>query len=63
VYWESAAVTLLFLLGGWLETQSLNKTRSTLKDLLNMVQKFRANGVQEIMMLTGDGPVTVKAIA
>lgn len=36
VYWESAAVTFLFLLGGWLETRSLNKTRSTLKDLLNM---------------------------
>lgn len=37
VYWESAAVTFLFLLGGWLEARSLNKTRSTLKDLLNMV--------------------------
>ena len=28
-----------------------------------MVQKLRANGVQEIMMLTGDGPVTANAIA
>lgn len=37
VFWESAAVTFLFLLGGWLEVRSLNKTRSTLKDLLNMV--------------------------
>jgi len=37
VYWESAAVTFLFLLGGWLEARSLNKTRSTLKDLLNMM--------------------------
>lgn len=37
VYWESAAVTFLFLLGGWLEARSLNKTRSTLKDLFNMV--------------------------
>jgi len=37
VYWESASVTFLFLLGGWLETRTLNKTRSTLKDLLNMI--------------------------
>lgn len=37
VYWESAAVTFLFLLGGWLETRSLSKTRDTLKELLNLV--------------------------
>ncbi len=37
VYWESAAVTFLFMMGGWLEARSLNKTRSTLKDLLNMM--------------------------
>lgn len=37
VYWESAAVTFLFLLGGWLEARSLTKTRDTLKELLNLV--------------------------
>ncbi len=37
VYWESAAVTFLFLLGGWLEARSLNRTRDTLKELLNLV--------------------------
>ena len=36
VYWESAAVTFLFLLGGWLEARTLNKTRSTLKELINL---------------------------
>lgn len=36
VYWESAAVTFLFLVGGWLETRTLNKTRSTLKELINL---------------------------
>lgn len=37
VYWEAAAVTFLFLLGGWLESRSLNKTRDTLKELINLV--------------------------
>jgi Cd2+/Zn2+-exporting ATPase len=37
VYWESAAVTFLFLLGGWLEARTLSKTRSTLKELIDMV--------------------------
>ncbi len=36
VYWESAAVTFLFLLGGWLEARTLSKTRSTLKELIDM---------------------------
>ena len=36
VYWESAAVTFLFLLGGWLEARTLNKTRSTIKELINL---------------------------
>lgn len=36
VYWESAAVTFLFLLGGWLEARTLSKTRSTLKELINL---------------------------
>lgn len=37
VYWESAAVTFLFLLGGWLEARTLNRTRNTLKELINLV--------------------------
>jgi Cd2+/Zn2+-exporting ATPase len=36
VYWESTAVTFLFLLGGWLEARTLSKTRSTLKELIDM---------------------------
>lgn len=36
VYWESAAVTFLFLLGGWLEARTMSKTRSTLRELINM---------------------------
>lgn len=33
-YWESAAVTFLFVLGGYLEVQTMARTRSALKDLL-----------------------------
>lgn len=33
-YWESAAVTFLFVLGGYLESRTLARTRSALKDLL-----------------------------
>ncbi|WP_100639520.1 heavy metal translocating P-type ATPase [Marinobacter salexigens] len=33
-YWESAAVTFLFVLGGYLEARTLSRTRSALKDLL-----------------------------
>ena len=36
VYWESAAVTFLFMLGGWLEARTLSKTRSTLKELIDL---------------------------
>ncbi len=36
VYWEAAAVTFLFLLGGWLEARTMSKTRNTLRDLINM---------------------------
>ncbi len=32
-YWESAAVTFLFVLGGYLEARTLGRTRSALKDL------------------------------
>jgi Cd2+/Zn2+-exporting ATPase len=36
VYWEAAAVTFLFLLGGWLEARTMSKTRNTLRELINM---------------------------
>lgn len=36
VYWEAAAVTFLFLLGGWMEARTINKTRDTLRELINM---------------------------
>lgn len=38
-YWEAAAVTFLFLLGAWLETRSLNKSRSALRELINLTPK------------------------
>lgn len=38
-YWEAAAVTFLFLLGAWLETRSLNKSRSALRELINLAPK------------------------
>ncbi|SMO66107.1 Cd2+/Zn2+-exporting ATPase [Gracilimonas mengyeensis] len=37
IYWESAAVTFLFLLGGWLESRTLQNTRKTLKNLVELV--------------------------
>lgn len=36
VYWEAAAVTFLFLFGGWLEAQTMSRTRNTLRELINM---------------------------
>ncbi len=33
-YWEAAAVTFLFRLGGWLETRTLRRTRAALGELL-----------------------------
>lgn len=36
VYWEAAAVTFLFLLGGWLEARTLSKTRDSLRELIKM---------------------------
>ncbi|MAO63751.1 MAG: copper-translocating P-type ATPase [Balneola sp.] len=37
IYWESAAVTFLFLLGGWLESRTLKNTRKILKNLVELV--------------------------
>ena len=35
-FWESAAVTFLFLFGAWLEIRTLNQTRNTLKKLIHL---------------------------
>src|SRR5699024_6089142 len=48
---ESAVVTFLFLLGDYLETRTLEKTRSSLKNLVDMAPQeatvIRANGSTE----------------
>lgn len=38
-YWEAAAVTFLFIFGSYLEARTLEKTRSSLKALLNLAPK------------------------
>jgi len=46
-YWESAAVTFLFVLGGYLEARTMARTRSALKDLLALAPSevtVRRNG-------------------
>jgi Cd2+/Zn2+-exporting ATPase len=35
-YWEAAAVTFLFLLGGYLEARTLSRTRQVLQELLDL---------------------------
>lgn len=60
-YWESAAVTFLFVLGGYMEARTLSRTRSALKDLLALapteVTVFR-NGAEITLapheVITGD---------
>src|SRR5690554_4727883 len=39
-YEESAIVTFLFLFGAYLEQRTLNKTRSTIKELTKMAPEF-----------------------
>src|SRR5690606_33242739 len=34
-HWESAAVTFLFMLGAWLESRTMSRTRGALKSLLD----------------------------
>lgn len=36
-YWEAAAVTFLFIFGSYLESRALEKTRSSLKSLLELI--------------------------
>lgn len=35
-YWESAAVTFLFVFGAWLEARTMNRTRSSLANLIKL---------------------------
>src|SRR5690625_5915411 len=35
-YWESAAVTFLFMLGAWMEGRTMDKTRQTLEKLIEL---------------------------
>jgi len=46
-YWEAAAVTFLFMLGDYLESRTIEKTRSSIKALLDMAPdkaRVRRNG-------------------
>src|SRR5690606_1896446 len=55
-YWESAAVTFLFMLGAWLEARTLRQTRGALADLLK--------AAPEIATVIRDGqPVEIAASA
>ncbi|WP_367339600.1 heavy metal translocating P-type ATPase [Aminivibrio sp.] len=48
-YWEAAAVTFLFMLGDYLESRTIEKTRSSIKALLDMAPekaKVRRNGTE-----------------
>lgn len=48
-YWEAAAVTFLFIFGSYLEARTLEKTRSSLKSLLDLAPKKATvirNGVE-----------------
>jgi Cd2+/Zn2+-exporting ATPase len=51
-YWEAAAVTYLFLFGGYLEARTLEKTRSSIKELLNLAPetaRVLKNGREEVV--------------
>lgn len=37
--WEAAVVTVLYVLGGWLESRTLSRTRSALKELVDMMPR------------------------
>ena len=51
-YWESAAVTFLFVLGGYLEARTMARTRSALKDLLALAPS-------EVTVQRDGGEITV----
>lgn len=48
-YWEAAAVTFLFMLGDYLESRTIEKTRSSIKALLDLAPdkaRVRRNGTE-----------------
>lgn len=48
-YWEAAAVTFLFMLGDYLESRTIEKTRSSIKALLDLspdITRVKRNGVE-----------------
>lgn len=48
-YWEAAAVTFLFMLGDYLESRTIEKTRSSIKALLDLVPdktRVKRNGIE-----------------
>lgn len=48
-YWEAAAVTFLFLFGSYLEARTLEKTRSSLKSLMDLAPSITSvmrNGIE-----------------
>lgn len=48
-YWEAAAVTFLFMLGDYLESRTIEKTRSSIKALLDLapdVARVKRDGVE-----------------
>ncbi|HOF11334.1 MAG TPA: cation-translocating P-type ATPase [Treponemataceae bacterium] len=48
-YWEAAAVSFLFMLGEWLEARTIEKTRSSIKSLLDLAPvtaRVKRNGAE-----------------
>lgn len=48
-YWEAAAVSFLFMLGEWLEARTIEKTRSSIKSLLDLAPvtaRVKRNGIE-----------------
>ncbi|WP_312643266.1 cation-translocating P-type ATPase [Hydrogenoanaerobacterium sp.] len=48
-YWEAAAVTFLFMLGDYLESRTIEKTRSSIKSLLDLAPdkaRVKRNGIE-----------------
>jgi len=51
-YWEAAAVTFLFMIGDYLESRTLEKTRSSLKSLMALAPdtaRVRIDGVEQTL--------------
>lgn len=52
-YWEAAAVTFLFMLGDYLESRTIEKTRSSIKALLDLAPKKTTVLRDDIEMIIG----------